>query len=462
MKVLHIATSTISVVCFVGIVGCPAAKPDAGSTPLGLDYRPTAIAQADVLKEVYARLKDLEKQNFGTVYEMDVLTQRLDRLEKKVFGSTQSGNPRARLDRLLLTAGDSPSSRPSVDATSGSSGESSGGSSAASSSDSVSIPARTQTKADFGPYEADLARRIKRAWFPPKDAGDKRVKLAFKIANDGALSDLKLETPSGATALDSSTLKAVENASPFRPLPSGSPEQVSFSCSLSGKDVFAYVQLAESTSKTKDIDLIPVKDYMRKQVQGTDFTAYFESAITKIKTHWNASETASKPVAMGFHIAKTGEIQDLEVVEESGSSAFDSGAKQALQSAKHLGALPATLKEKLWAWAVFDGKNKEILVGVPQDIDYGPYMSAMQKKIKDGWNPPKSHRSKRVTVQFKVVRSGQMSAFKVTGSSGTAAADNAALKAAQNANPLPRLPRGSPPDVDIQFTFDPSSYCSPV
>lgn len=82
---------------------------------------------------------------------------------------------------------------------------------------------------DFAPYMSDLQRRIKRAWFPPKGMETKVVVAVFKVHQHGELSDLKVNKSSGAAIADKAALKAVENAAPFRPLPTGSPENVDIS-----------------------------------------------------------------------------------------------------------------------------------------------------------------------------------------------------------------------------------------
>ena len=59
-----------------------------------------------------------------------------------------------------------------------------------------------------------------------------------------------------------------------------------------------------------------------------------------------------------------------------------------------------------------------------------------------------------MTVIFKVGQNGELSNLHLDRSSGSAAADAAALKAVGNAAPFRPLPEGSPASVDIQFTFD--------
>ncbi|MCA9818646.1 MAG: TonB C-terminal domain-containing protein, partial [Cyanobacteria bacterium HKST-UBA01] len=100
-----------------------------------------------------------------------------------------------------------------------------------------------------------------------------------------------------------------------------------------------------------------------------------------------------------------------------------------------------------------DGEGRPSLAA-EKDIDFGPYMADLQRRIKRAWFPPKGNESKRVMVVFKVHRNGTMSNLRLARSSGLAIADQAALKAVTNAAPFRPLPAGAPDDVDIQFTFD--------
>ena len=72
---------------------------------------------------------------------------------------------------------------------------------------------------DFGPYMAELQRRIKRNWQPPKQNNSKRVVLMFKIGRDGRLLGLSVARSSGDPEADRSAMSAVQLTAPFRPLP---------------------------------------------------------------------------------------------------------------------------------------------------------------------------------------------------------------------------------------------------
>lgn len=87
-------------------------------------------------------------------------------------------------------------------------------------------PAIAAADVDFGPYMADMQRRVKRAWFPPKGNESKRVVMLWKIKKDGTVTDVKVDKSSGVKPADEAAVTAVKNASPFRPLPTGSPDVV--------------------------------------------------------------------------------------------------------------------------------------------------------------------------------------------------------------------------------------------
>jgi TonB family protein len=90
----------------------------------------------------------------------------------------------------------------------------------------ASVHQTGSAKVDFGPYMADLQRRLKRAWFPPKGNESKIVKVVFTVHKDGKMTNLRIVMSSGLQIADAAAQKAVENASPFRPLPDGADDEI--------------------------------------------------------------------------------------------------------------------------------------------------------------------------------------------------------------------------------------------
>ncbi len=98
--------------------------------------------------------------------------------------------------------------------------------------------------------------------------------------------------------------------------------------------------------------------------------------------------------------------------------------------------------------------NAPSSIAAKKDIDFGPYMNELQRRIKRAWKPPRGNESKRVIVTFMIGKNGELSGLTTKGGSNFPLADKAALLAVQTAAPFARLPEGAPPSVDIEFTFD--------
>lgn len=91
--------------------------------------------------------------------------------------------------------------------------------------------------------------------------------------------------------------------------------------------------------------------------------------------------------------------------------------------------------------------------------DFGPYIAELQRRIRRNWAPPVEDRSKRVVALFKVSRDGRLLSLRIQQSSGSPAADQAAIAAVRASAPFRPLPpnyRGN--DIDIQFIFDYEIY----
>ncbi len=88
------------------------------------------------------------------------------------------------------------------------------------------------------------------------------------------------------------------------------------------------------------------------------------------------------------------------------------------------------------------------------EIDYGPFMDKLQRRIKRAWFPPKSKTSRYGKVLFLLHRDGTVSKLRVAVPTNNEEADKAMLVAIENAAPFNNLPDGSPEAVDIEFSFD--------
>jgi TonB family protein len=110
-----------------------------------------------------------------------------------------------------------------------------------------------------------------------------------------------------------------------------------------------------------------------------------------------------------------------------------------------------------------DGKIREELAAalkeagprpaVEHQFDFKTYTSALQLKIKKRWKPPHLFIAERLTVQFHIDRSGEVSRLQLLQPSGVSELDRSILMAVLHAAPFGPIPPPTP-DANIRFTFD--------
>lgn len=79
---------------------------------------------------------------------------------------------------------------------------------------------------DFGSYLAEVQKRIKKNWFPPRGAESLSVVLKFKVLKDGSATSIRLVRSSGVAAADDAAKTAITNGSPFPALPKSAGEDI--------------------------------------------------------------------------------------------------------------------------------------------------------------------------------------------------------------------------------------------
>jgi TonB family protein len=191
----------------------------------------------------------------------------------------------------------------------------------------------------------------------------------------------------------------------------------------------------------------------------TDTPAVFQGVLTeychkvraKVISNCLSQFTWDKDIVVEAAVDATGKIVDTHLFP---STLKDRDlAVQAIKSIQAFDAPPASAKLPLWLSIATTKKADDVSVNL-KDIDYGPYMADLQKRIKRAWFPPKGSETVRVTVQFKLFSGGTIGPVKVVRSGNLPLVDAAALQAVKNAEPFQHLPDGSPDCVEIQFTFD--------
>ena len=100
-------------------------------------------------------------------------------------------------------------------------------------------------------------------------------------------------------------------------------------------------------------------------------------------------------------------------------------------------------------------------MGGPGTVGTAQYMSAVQSRVERNWAPPRGTTFNTVYLRFKVHKNGSISDVQITGSSGSADVDQAAIAAVQKSTPYPSPPAGLPDPMDMQITLDPPAGSAP-
>lgn len=102
-----------------------------------------------------------------------------------------------------------------------------------------------------------------------------------------------------------------------------------------------------------------------------------------------------------------------------------------------------------------DGQSATPGVDVAEDIDFGPFMADLEKRIKRNWVPPRGAESRKVVLLFFLGRDGKVVKVEVKKSSGDKEADESAAQAVLAFSPFMVFPPKVKEDVlPVEFTFD--------
>ncbi|MBC7996327.1 MAG: TonB family protein [Leptolyngbya sp.] len=82
------------------------------------------------------------------------------------------------------------------------------------------------SQVDFSAFMNQLERKIKSNWHPPKSDMTKKAIVAFYVIRNGNISHIRIVKTSGAAVMDAGAISAVQQSSPFEPLPKGSLREV--------------------------------------------------------------------------------------------------------------------------------------------------------------------------------------------------------------------------------------------
>lgn len=154
---------------------------------------------------------------------------------------------------------------------------------------------------------------------------------------------------------------------------------------------------------------------------------------------------------------QTSPKQETSAAKESPSQATPKAASQG-QAAQQASAGTAFTGASAGSSALGnpqEGKSLSPGVDVAEDIDFGPFMADLEKRIKRNWVPPRGAESRKVVLLFFLSRDGKVVKVEVKKSSGDKEADESAEQAIMASSPFMAFPPKVKEDVlPVEFTFD--------
>lgn len=98
--------------------------------------------------------------------------------------------------------------------------------------------------------------------------------------------------------------------------------------------------------------------------------------------------------------------------------------------------------------------NGPVSIAANTSVNFGPYMSALQRKVKMSWKPPRGTESNRIIAKFTINPDGTMTNLTLVQKSVFPGANVAAIEAITKASPFGRLPGQATEPIEIEFSFD--------
>jgi TonB family protein len=330
-------------------------------------------------------------------------------------------------------------------------------------------------------YVDELTNKIAKYWNPEGGERALPATVAFSVESNGSLTKLRLTRSSKIAKLDRAAIRAIQAIAPLKPLPKASLSpielEVSFSTAIPGPTYLP------TTPGSKAVYVNVINLNSGRIVQTPWSPAPIESAsettlqlanrlLKRIKDKWKPPKIQRESVTIvRAKIGSNGNISGLQLEKSSASLSFDSVAIRTVQAALSLECRSHPMSHSALLGVIFLDNPKlahksktenatsqqevslpNVGVSAQEDIDFGPYMQALRKKIESVWNPASIDVDRKAAVVFKVHQDGHVSHSRLDYSSGDSAVDQAALRAIEQAGTFQPLPERAP-DIDVQFTF---------
>jgi TonB family protein len=170
-----------------------------------------------------------------------------------------------------------------------------------------------------------------------------------------------------------------------------------------------------------------------------------------------ATQSMTPPAIATPKPVETAEVAEHSVEPDTGSGGSPSGELDGLASASGGNGSGNAVGTGSGDGGVGSGQGGggEAGLDVAQDVDFGPFMAELERRIKRHWSPPRGSSSRKVLLLFYLARDGRLVKIETKKTSGDEETDRAAIAAVVASTPFIPFPPQVKEDVlPIEFTFD--------
>ena len=310
-------------------------------------------------------------------------------------------------------------------------------------------------------YIEAIEKQIKKHWHPEGGENARPAIVSFLLGRNGKISQISLKQSSENMAQDQAALAAVRRSTPLPAIPPRLRDRYSVEVvfNIKGPDLSNVPRCIPSCNGGLCATVVvPLLGNPK-----IDWHAYANRLKTAVARNWHRDKNYTVGfTTLQFKLLGNGSIGDLQVHGRSSPKRLTENALKALKLASPLPSLPKHSPNAVLCCLDFSEFPEPAPVGkyanvtIQPDVDFGPYMAELQRKIKANvtWPSTQGNQIEHASIVFKVHKDGGISGLRLEKPSRNKALDAIAINSVERSAPFDHLPEGSSDDVDIQFHFD--------
>lgn len=307
-------------------------------------------------------------------------------------------------------------------------------------------------------YVSDVKRRVENHWHPKGIEESRPTIFEFKICRSGEITQMRIKQSSQTYSLDEAAHNAIKESNPLPPVPSSLNSPLSVRFVFETQTPITLIPLGPSGI----FGTIFVPTITNTRTIANDWNEYVSKLTDKVEHKWHRDDCKlPRRTLIQFRLLRDGSVTEIKSIEAVHSQTTNREALDAIKKAAPFPPLPAGSWESVLVHLAFHEAQATRLppqdqptITEQEEVDFGPFMSQLHRKIVSCWHPVHGKQSRRTVISFTVMQDGRLTNLQLERSSHSKAVDKAALNAVDQAAPFGSLPKGSSEEVAIRCTFN--------